>query len=82
MPARICNFLIPWHLKIKISCNFPVDCGNTYIVFPYIWAEFVVRKNFSRNAQTIDAFGTQHSGLKRNLRNFGAPKKLPKFRAV
>ena len=36
MPARIFNFLIPWHLKIKISCNFPVDCGNTYIVFPYI----------------------------------------------
>ena len=37
MPATICNFLIPWHLKIKISCNFLFDCGNTYIVFPYIW---------------------------------------------
>ena len=37
MPASIFNFLIPWHLKIKISCHFPVDCGNTYIVFPYIW---------------------------------------------
>lgn len=51
MLARICNFLIPRHLKIKISCNFPVDCGNTY--FLRIEAEFVVRKCFSRNAHIL-----------------------------
>ena len=67
MPARIFNFLIPWHLKIKISCNFPVDCGNTYIVFPYIWGR-TGSQNFSRNAQTIDSFGTQRSGLIRKTK--------------
>ena len=53
MLARICNFLIPRHLKIKISCNFPVDCGNTY--FLRIEAEFVVRKCFSRNVSWENA---------------------------